>query len=141
MSEEQKNSSFISAAFRQFIVKMLIFTMIIIFISSVLFLTVLKLWYLASFPYLAFLIATVTTIGHLLVVKASVMNARRFATAFLTSVSLKLMIYLTFILVYLLIDHSQAIAFVLTFITYYILFTIFEVIQVLNFIKKIKISL
>lgn len=136
MSEELKNLSYLSAESRQFIIKMLIFTTLIIAIAAILFSTLLKTWYIASYPYQIILIATITTIGHLLVIKASSQNSRKFATAFLTSVTLKLMIYLTFILVYLLIDHTQAIPFVLTFIIAYILFTVFEVIQVLNFIKK-----
>jgi len=136
MSEELKNLSYISAASRQFIFKILIFTMIIAAIATSLFLTILKMWYLAAYPYMIILIAAVTTIGHLLVIKASAQNSRKFATAFLASVTLKLMIYLTFILAYLLIDHSQVIPFVLTFIILYILFTVFEVVQVLNFIKR-----
>jgi predicted neutral ceramidase superfamily lipid hydrolase len=136
MSEELKYQGYMSAAFRQFIIKILVFTIIITVIAAFLFLTILKTWYVASYPYQIILIATVTTIGHLLVIKSSLENARRFATAFLASVTLKLMIYLTFILVYLLIDHSQTIPFVLTFITLYILFTTFEVIEVLNFVKK-----
>ncbi len=121
---------------RKFIVKMLIFTAIIFFIASVLFSTVLKTHYLSAFPYMILLIATVTTIGHLWVVKASGQNAMKFTTAFMASVSLKLMVYLFFMLIYLMIDRSQVIPFVLTFITFYISFTVFEVIQVLGFIKK-----
>jgi hypothetical protein len=129
-------------AYRQFIVKILIFTILIFIIASVLFSTVLKIWYFAAYPYQILLIALVTTIGHLWILKAAGQNTRRFTTAYMASVTLKLMVYLTFMLVFLLIDHSQAIPFSLTFITFYISFTIFEVVQVLNYIKKhSKISL
>lgn len=130
------------AGSRQFIVKILIFTMVVFAIASALFSTVLKTWYFAAFPYQLLLIVAVTTIGHLWILKAAGQNTRRFSTAFIASVTLKLIVYLTFMLVYLLIDHSQAIPFALTFIVFYTLFTIFEVVQVLNFIKKhSKISL
>ncbi len=121
---------------RQFIVKMTVFTLLIFVSATIVFSTVLEPWLVASYPYQILLIATVTTIGHLWIVRASGQNTRKFSTAFMASVTLKLMIYLTFLLVYLLIDRSQAIPFVLTFITFYILFTIFEVLAVLNFIKK-----
>lgn len=121
---------------RQFIVKMTVFTLLIFVSATILFSTVLESWLVASYPYQILLIATVTTIGHLWIVRASGQNTRKFSTAFMASVTLKLMIYLTFLLVYLLIDRSQAIPFVLTFITFYILFTIFEVLAVLDFIKK-----
>ncbi len=121
---------------RKFIFKMLIFTAIIFSIASVLFSTILKTHYLSAFPFMILLIAAVTTIGHLWVVKASGQNAMKFTTAFMASVSLKLMVYLFFMLIYLMMDRSQVIPFILTFITLYILFTVFEVIQVLGFIKK-----
>lgn len=123
-------------ASKQFIIRILIFTTIIYAVTSALFLTVLESWYLASYPYLLLLVATITTIGHFWIVRASEQNSRRFNTAYMAAVTLKLMVYLTFMLVYLLIDRSQAITFVLTFVTFYILYTAFEVIQVLHTIKK-----
>ena len=125
-----------SDASRKFVIKISLFTLTIILISAVLFLTVLKMVYLAIFPFQLLLIATVTTIGHLWVIRAADQNPMKFTTAFMASVTLKLLVYLFFMLIYLLIDHSQAISFVLTFIVLYISFTIFEVIQVLKFIKK-----
>jgi len=128
--------------YRQFIVKILIFTLIVFVIAAALFSTVLKPWYFAAYPYQILLIAMVTTISHLLVLKAAGQNTRKFTTAYMASVTLKLMVYLTFMLVCLLIDHSQAIPFALTFIVFYISYTIFEVYLVLNHIKKhSKISL
>ncbi len=125
-----------SVASRKFIFKISLFTLIVFVIASILFSTVLKTWFLPSYPYQLLLIASVTTIGHLIIINASEQNSRKFSTAFLASVTLKLMIYLTFLLVFLLIDHSKVIPFVLTFIIFYVLFTVFEVIEVLNFIKK-----
>ena len=125
-----------SGASRKFILKISLFTLIVFVIVSILFSTVLKNWFVPSYPYQLLLIALVTSIGHLLIINASEQNSRKFSTAFLASVTLKLMIYLTFLLVFLLIDHSQVIPFVLTFIIFYVLFTVFEVIEVLNFIKK-----
>lgn len=125
-----------SVASRKFIFKISLFTLIVFVIASILFSTVLKNWFVPSYPYQLLLIALVTTIGHLIIINASEQNSRKFSTAFLASVTLKLMIYLTFLLVFLLIDHSKVIPFVLTFIIFYVLFTVFEVIEVLNFIKK-----
>jgi hypothetical protein len=127
-----------NATSRQFIVKILILTLLIYAITTILFYTVFKMWYFAAYPYLLLLIATITTIGHLLVIKASGQNTRRFTTAYMASVTLKLIVYLSVLLVYLLIDRSNMIPFVCTFLVIYILFTIFEVTQVLAFIKKIN---
>jgi hypothetical protein len=130
------------AASRHFLVKILIFTIVIFAIASTLFSTVLKPWYFAAYPYQILLIASITTIGHLWIIKASDQNTRKFTTAYIASVTLKLLVYLTFLLVCLLIDNSKVIPFVFTFIIFYISYTIFEIIQVLSFIKKhSKISL
>ena len=129
-------------ASRQFIVKILIFTLLIYAIATVLFHTVLTRWYFAPYPYLLLLVATITTIGHLWILKASAQNTRRFTTAYMASVTLKLIAYIAFMLIYLLIDRTQVITFVLTFITLYLTYTIFEVVNVLKFIRKPdKISL
>lgn len=124
-----------TAVSRQFLLKIIILSLLLWAISVALFSTVLKTWQFAAYPYQILLIALVTTTGHLWIVKAAGENTRRFTTAFMASVTLKLMVYLTFMLVYLLYDHSQVIPFVLTFIAFYIAFTIFEVIAVLNVIK------
>jgi len=124
-----------TAVSRQFLLKIIILSLLLLAISTALFSTVLKAWQFVAYPYQILLIALVTTIGHLWIVKAAAENTRKFTTAFMASVTLKLMGYLTFMLVYLLYDHSQVIPFVLTFIALYIVFTIFEVIEVLNVIK------
>ncbi len=121
---------------RKFILKISVFSLLIFIMASVLFSTILKAYHLDALPYLILLVASVTTLGHLWVIRASGQNTMKFTTAFMASVTLKLMVYLFFMLIYLLIDRSQVVPFVLTFITLYILFTIFEVVQVLAAIKK-----
>ena len=121
---------------RKFILKISVFSLLIFIMASVLFSTILKAYHLDALPYLILLVASVTTLGHLWVIRASGQNTMKFTTAFMASVTLKLIVYLFFMLIYLLIDRSQVVPFVLTFITLYILFTIFEVVQVLAAIKK-----
>ena len=125
-----------SEASKKFIIKVSLFSLILYIIATALFSTVLKIYYVPAFPFQLLLIATVTSIGHLLVIRASAQNTIKFTTAFMGSVTLKLLIYLFFLLIYLWIDHSQVVPFVLTFMTLYLAYTIFEVTEVLRFIKK-----
>ena len=120
----------------KFLLKISAFTLIIIFISIALFTTILKTYYFKAFSLQVVLIATVTTIGHLWIAKAVKKNIRKFATAYMASVTLKLVVYLIYLLVSLLIDHTQALQFALTFLVLYLVFTIFEVVEVLRFLKK-----
>jgi len=124
------------ASTAKFIIKIGLLTLIIFVIAMVLFSTVLKPFYLAVFPVQLLLIALVTTAGHLWIIKSSKENTLKFTTAFMGSATLKLMIYLFFILIYLWTDRSQVIPFTLTFMILYIVYTIFEVVEVLSFIKK-----
>ena len=83
-----------SDASRKFVIKIGLFTLAIIIISAVLFLTILNKFYLAVFPIQLLLIAVVTTIGHLWVIRAADQNPMKFTTAFMASVTLKLLVYL-----------------------------------------------
>lgn len=119
-----------------FLKKALIVSMIVTGIALLLFNSVLKAYYFKMFPYQVGLIALVTVISHLRLMSAIQMNIRRFNTTFLSIMSIKLFIYLIFILTCLLIDRKDAINFVLTFLILYVFFTIFEVIEISNFLKK-----
>jgi hypothetical protein len=55
--------------------------------------------------------------------------------------SIKLLLYLIFILICLLIDRSKAINFVVTFLVLYVCFTTFEVNKISKFLKKSTNSL
>ncbi|MEI6142006.1 MAG: hypothetical protein WCP85_22225 [Mariniphaga sp.] len=120
----------------KFLLKISVFTILVIAISATLFMTILKAYYFNAFIIQVILISAVTAIGHLLVAKAVKKNIRKFATAYMASVTLKLVVYLIYLLVSLLIDHSQVIQFAITFLVLYLVYTIFEVVEVLRFLKK-----
>ena len=119
-----------------FVRKFVLFSVILIVISTILYLTLLKSFYVKSFPLQVLLIGSLTLFSHLRLIKACEQNIRRFTTVYMLSVTLKLMTYLSFLLISLLIDHSNTLVFVLTFFALYTSFTVFEVIQVLKFLKK-----
>lgn len=121
---------------KQFLRKFIIFSLVLIAIAAILFATVLKALYVPLFPLQILLIGSLTLYSHLRLIKACEQNIRRFTTVFMLSVTLKLMAYLSFLLICLIIDHSNALSFVLTFFVLYVCYTVFEVTQVLNFLKK-----
>ena len=126
----------INKEIRFFLKKMLLLCLVIIGLSLFLFDSVLKGYYLKIYPLQIAVIALVTIFSHIKLMNAFQQNARRFNTTFLSIMSIKLFIYLIFILVCLLIDRTNAINFVLTFLVLYTIFTIFEVVEISNFIKK-----
>jgi hypothetical protein len=120
----------------QFIIKLLIFSLLLSAIAAILFLTVMKKWYFPAFPIQLLLIAIVTGISHIWLLKYSEQNMRKFTTVFMALVSIRLLIYLSYLLVNLWIDRSNVIVFLLTFFLLYVCFTIFEVKHILFFLKK-----
>lgn len=121
---------------RFFLKKALLFCLVLIGLSLVLYDTVLKDFYMNIYPLQFAVIALVTVISHLRLMNSFQLNTRRFNTTFLSVMSIKLFIYLVFILVCLLIDRTSAVNFVITFLILYLGFTIFEVIEISNFLKK-----
>jgi L-asparagine transporter-like permease len=121
---------------RFFFKKLLLFCLVLIGLSLILFDSVLKDYYLKIYPLQFAVIALVTILSHLKLINAFQLNARKFNTTFLAIMSGKLFIYLIFILVCLLIDRARAIEFVVTFLILYLIFTVFEVIEISNFLKK-----
>jgi L-asparagine transporter-like permease len=96
----------------------------------------LKDFYLNIFPIQFAVISLVTILSHLRLMNAVRLNVMRFNTTYLAIMSIKLFLYIIFILVCLLIDRSRAIDFVITFLILYVFFTIYEVIEISNFLRK-----
>lgn len=119
-----------------FLKKALLFSLVLTGIALLLFDTVLKAYYFRMFPFQLGLVAVVTVISHIRLMNSIQMNIRRFNTVFLSIMSVKLLIYVIFILICLLADRKQAVSFVITFLILYVFFTIFEVIEISNFLKR-----
>jgi L-asparagine transporter-like permease len=119
-----------------FLKKALLFCLVLIGLSLVLFDTILKDYYLKIYPLQFAVVSLVTVISHLKLMNSFQLNTRRFNTTFLSVMSIKLFLYLVFILICLLIDRTSAFNFVITFLLLYLGFTIFEVIEISNFLKK-----
>jgi hypothetical protein len=121
---------------KRFLIKFSIFSLIIIGIATILFISVLKPYYVKAFPLQVLLIGTFTVLSHLHLIKALGKSIQVFTNTFILSITLKLMLYFMFLLVCLLIDNTNALSFVVTFFALYICYTSFEVIQLLNVKKK-----
>lgn len=92
--------------------------------------------YFSLFPLQFLLIAMVTLLSHFKIMNAHAHNARRFGTAFMSTMSLKFLIYIIFLLIGLWIDKRGAVPFVISFLSLYLIFTIYEVRMISNFLRK-----
>ena len=120
---------------KKYLFRLIIFVLIIGLLAFVLYSTVFKSFYLPIFPYLLLFFTSVSLIMHYVLLKAGNSRIAKFSTYFMGTTSLKLFLYLIFIIVYLIIDKSNALVFILTFFILYLLFTVFETSSLLKDLK------
>ncbi len=116
--------------------RLLIFVTLIALVAAILYTTVLSSFYLSVFPYVLIFFTLISFLSHYIIVKAGQSRITKFSTSFMGITSLKLFLYLIFIIVYLLIDKTNALVFVLTLFIVYLLFTIFETSSLLKDLDK-----
>lgn len=83
----------------------------------------------------SFFIAT-TALIHVVLLKSTENNPKKFITSFMVATALKLFSYLIIILVYALIKREAALGFVMLFLVMYFLYSAFEVVVLLKHFKK-----
>jgi len=92
--------------------------------------------YFPFFPVIPAFLFLVTIVVHYYLVKASRGDSRKFTVRYMGSLGLKILVYICFIIVFLVVDFSSAIPFLVSFLVMYGAFTLFEVISILNAFKK-----
>ncbi len=121
---------------KKFIINTLTFSIIIAIISVAIFYFLIPQFYLPVFPFLIVFFVVVTIGIHTILTKAGKKTIRQFSTFYMGSVTVKLFIYLIFLVAYALTHKEQAVPFILTFFILYVLFTFFETYSLLNNLKE-----
>lgn len=121
---------------KKFIISILIFSIIISIIAVAVFKFLLPQFYLPVFPFLILFFVIVTIGVHTTLTKAGKKSIGQFSAFFMGSITVKLFIYLTFLVTYALTHKEQAVPFVLTFFILYVLFTFYETFSLLNSLKS-----
>lgn len=84
-----------------------------------------------ALPFLFIFFVIVTSLVHLLLTKASEKNFQSFAKNFMIATLGKLILYVIVIIIYIIINRSDAIAFTINFFVLYLIYSVFEVISIL----------
>ncbi|MCK4856114.1 MAG: hypothetical protein KAT31_17670 [Bacteroidales bacterium] len=123
---------------KKFIITLLFIALIITVLGYGLFLFLIPQYYFPHFPVIPAFLMLVTIMVHVYLIKSSENNPRKFTSKYLGAMGLKMFIYLVFLIVILLLDTAHAVPFLVSFLVSYAVFTLFEVISILNFLKKDK---
>jgi len=122
-------------AFKKFIIKELVFTGSIGLIAFVLFKTVMNQFYAPVFWLLLGIISVLTGILHYSILQTGEKTTAKFATKFMAISGIKMMIYLVLITGYVFIYPLTAKFFLISFLILYFLYTSFEVILIVKYLK------
>lgn len=85
---------------------------------------------------IAFFFIIMSALIHSLLVKAAADSPKKFITSFMAITGLRLFGYLIIILIYAVLKREAALGFTLLFLLMYFLFSVFEVLTLLKFLKK-----
>ncbi|HAN18900.1 MAG: hypothetical protein A2X13_12110 [Bacteroidetes bacterium GWC2_33_15] len=120
----------------KFIIKSIVYTILIFIVSFILFQTVLKSYYLPAFWFLLLFIAGLTIAFHTFLIRISEKELSKFSSNFILISGVKMMIYLVFIIGYSFLNPKHAVIFLISFLVLYVLYTVFEVILIIAFLKR-----
>jgi hypothetical protein len=123
---------------KKFIFTLLLIALIIAALGYGMFLFVIPQHYFPLFPLIPVFLFIVTITVHAYLIKASENNPRKFTASYLGAMAVKMLIYLVFLIVYLFLDTTHAVPFLVSFLASYAAFTTYEVISILNYLKKEK---
>lgn len=121
--------------FQKFIKKLIVFTMIL-FAVALLSKFLLPISFITpALLYLIPLFFSITLLTHYLLLKGSEKSFAKFTTNYMLVTFSKLMLLLIVLLLYVFTHKSDAIPFIISFFLLYILFAVFEAIELQNFKK------
>ena len=123
---------------RKFTFTLLIIAFVITFIGYGIFLFFIPQHYFPYFPVIPAFLLLVTLLVHFYLVRASENDTRKFTAKYLGAMGLKMFIYMIFLIIFLFIDTARAVPFLVSFLATYAAFTTYEVISILNYLKKDK---
>ena len=88
--------------------------------------------------YLIVFFILVSSFIHWVLLKACEKKPAQFVPYFTGTIGIKLLCYFSFIIIYLLINRSEAKQFVITFFVLYIVFTVYEVFSILGHVNSLN---
>lgn len=120
---------------KKFIIRGIIISLILFITGFFLFITILKEYFSFSFPVLLLVIFLITVLFHRYLIRSIGESNKKFPVKFLGATGIKMGFYIILIIMYVVFDRENAVPFLLVFMIIYLIFTIFEVVSVLDYIK------
>lgn len=124
--------------FTKFIKGLTTYTLIILGIGFVLFLTVFKIYFLPVLPFVLLFYYISTLVLHKFMLQISQKDISRFSFKFMMLSLIKMFIYIIFGVLYIIFDEENAVIFLIVYLILYVAYAVYEVRSVMNLINESK---
>jgi hypothetical protein len=124
--------------FFKFIKGLTIYTLFILGVGVVLFLTVFKHYFLIILPFVLLFYYISTLVLHKFMLQISQNDISRFSFKFMMLSLIKMFIYIIFGVLYIVIDEENAVIFLVVYLILYVAYAVYEVRSVMNMINESK---
>lgn len=124
--------------FSKFLKGLSTFTLIILGIGVVLFLTIFKKHFLIVFPFVLVFYYVSTLLLHRYMLKITRNDVSRFSFKFMMLSFLKMFIYIIFGVFYIIFDEENAVNFLIVYLILYVVYAVYEVRSVMKLINESK---
>ena len=121
---------------RKFIINSIILTVIIALTGLLIFTTFLARYYLPVFPILLLFFLLINVIIHSLLVFSSGKKKIKFETAYTLSFFIKFLGCIIFMIIYIKTHKENSVIFVAGLFFLYVIYTSFEIISIISFLKR-----
>jgi hypothetical protein len=122
--------------FNKFLKGLSIYSAIIFAVGAILFLTLLRPFFLIVFPFVLVFYYVSTLVLHRYMLKITRSDVSRFSFRFMILSFLKMFIYIVFGVLYIVFDESNAVTFLIAYLILYVAYAIFEVRSVMRLINE-----
>jgi len=121
---------------RKYIQNLAIISVTLLVMSVFMFLTLLKPWLNYIFPFVILYFFLLSSFQHYKLVKTAKDNPRVFNTNYMAWFGIKIFLHLSFVIIYILLNRSQALSFVLFFGFCYVVYTVYDVVVLSNTLRS-----
>ncbi len=123
-------------AFIVFLKRIVVFSVIIAVLEFFLTRIIDPQWISNAWPFIILFFLSFTVLLHRQLLKSTEGNPKKFVFAFLLMTTIKILLYLAVILVYVMLNREDALGFIVVFFFNYFLFTAFELSAVMKLLNQ-----
>ncbi len=124
--------------FSRFIKGLTTYTLIILGIGLILFLTILKSYFLPILPFVLLFYYVSTLVLHKFMLQISQKDISKFSFKFMMLSLIKMFIYIIFGVLYIIFDEENAVIFLVVYLILYVAYAVYEVRSVMSLINESK---